>query len=634
MRYGFKNISSQLVAIILVVAVLTIIPTLLVCGWIQYRTLKQDMAQNIAVTGLLMGEYCVSPLIFEDRAGANDVLKQIAHIPNIEVAVLCDKSGGVFAIYSRNEVHLHECRGDSAQKGVFTDGFYCITLPVVYEGEIYGSIVIHADTREIYFRIKAFWLTLLPWALSIFALALFLAVLLQRKISGPITHLADITQRIAESEDFSIRAPVGRNDEIGHLYNGFNNMLAHLAEREIQRDLARKEKERLESQLYQAQKMESVGRLAGGVAHDFNNILSVITGYSELSLDELDENHPIYDNIKTIMESGQRGARLTQQLLAFSRKQVVHKEKLNVKNEIELILKMIKRLLGEDIEIQVLHESDDLCIMADRSQLEQIILNLSINARDAMPKGGSLTIETRMVTLSTETMIRQCEIEAGPHACIVVTDTGEGMPPDVIDQIFEPFFTTKEGSRGTGLGLSTVYGIIKQNRGYIDVYSEPGSGTTFKIYLPMIDEQNSKIQTGNLRNVCRDGHCHETILLVEDDANLRRMLSSSLSDKGYTIIEAEDGEQGTAIFEENKDRIDLLITDMVMPGKNGLDMAMAFQATCADLRVILMSGYTENTLIRDGNIPADITFINKPVTPSSLSQVIGEVLGPGVTPPR
>ena len=350
-------------------------------------------------------------------------------------------------------------------------------------GETYGTIVIHADTRDIYFKVKAFWVTLLPWALSIFALALFLAVLLQRKISGPITHLADITQRIAASEDFSIRASAGRNDEIGHLYNGFNNMLAHLAERETQRDLARKEKERLESQLFQAQKMESVGRLAGGVAHDFNNILSVITGYSELSLIELDENHPLYENIKTIMESGRRAARLTQQLLAFSRKQVIHKEKLNVKNEIELILKMIKRLLGEDIEIDVVHESDDLCIMADRSQMEQIILNLSINARDAMPKGGSLTIETRMVTLSAETMIRQFEIEPGPHVCIVVTDTGEGMPPDVIDQIFEPFFTTKEGGKGTGLGLSTVYGIIKQNRGYIDVYSEPGKGTAFKIYL-------------------------------------------------------------------------------------------------------------------------------------------------------
>lgn len=633
MRYGFKNISSQLVAIILAVAVLTIIPTLLVCGWIQYRALKQDMAQNIDITGLLIGEYCVSPLVFEDRAGADDVLKKLAHIPNIEAAVLRDKSSVVFAAYSRNHVHLHQCQGGSIKKGVFTDGFYCITLPVVYEGVTYGSIVIHADTSEIYLKIRGFWATLLPWALSIFALALFLAILLQRKISGPITHLADITQRIADREDFSIRAPAGRNDEIGYLFKGFNNMLAHLSQREIQRDLAQKEKKRLESQLFQAQKMESVGRLAGGVAHDFNNILSVITGYSELSLIDLDEDHPIYENIKTIMESGQRAARLTQQLLAFSRKQVTRKEKLNVRDEIELILKMIKRLLGEDIAIHVLHESEDLCIMADRSQMEQIILNLSINARDAMPKGGSLTIETRMVTLSSETMIRHFEIEGGPHVCIIVTDTGEGMPPDVIDQIFEPFFTTKEGGKGTGLGLSTVYGIIKQNKGYIDVYSEPGKGTAFKIYLPMIDEQNSEAPTDTPRKTGRQRHCHETILLVEDDASLRRMLCSSLSDQGYTIIEAENGEQGTEMFDKNKARIDLLITDMVMPGKkNGLDMAMEFQAACADLRVILMSGYTENTLIRDGDIPADIIFINKPVTPASLSQVIAEVLGPVVPP--
>nr|WP_321396292.1 ATP-binding protein [uncultured Desulfobacter sp.] len=634
MKGGFKNISTQLIAIILVVTVLTIIPTLLVCGWIQYRALKQDLAQNIDITGHLIGEYCISPLIFEDRAGADEVLKRLGHIPNIQAAVLRDKSGAVFAVYSRNDAHLHQCQGGSVQNGVFANGFYCISLPVIYEGETYGTIVIHADTSEIYPKIRGFGITLLPWALGIFALALFLAVLLQRKISGPITHLADITQRIAVSEDFSIRAPAGRNDEIGHLYDGFNNMLAHLADREIQRDLARKEKERLESQLFQAQKMESVGRLAGGVAHDFNNILSVITGYSELSLIELDEDHPIYENIKTIMESGQRAARLTQQLLAFSRKQVVHKEKLNVKHEIELILKMIKRLLGEDIEIDVVHESEDLCIIADRSQLEQIILNLSVNARDAMPKGGSLTIETRMVNLSPETMIRHFDIEAGPHACIIVTDTGEGMPPDVINQIFEPFFTTKEGGKGTGLGLSTVYGIIKQNKGYIDVYSEPGSGTAFKIYLPIIDEHHTETPTDSPLNEGRDGHCHETILLVEDDANLRRMLSSSLSRQGYTIIEAENGEQGTAVFEDNKDRIDLLITDMVMPGKNGLDMAMEFQATCAELRVILMSGYTENTLIRDGNIPADITFINKPVTPSSLARVIGEALGPTVPLPK
>jgi len=615
----FVSIRAKLIAIILVVALLTIVPVYMLSGWLQHQSLKNELAQNILINAKVVGEYCVSPLVFEDRPGATDILKKMAHVAYIQSASLYDKNGSIFSFFQRHTETAPPPEAPDYNDGYFMGNTFSIAVPVMYQGKNYGTIVIQAHTNEIIQKTRSFYLTLFPGTLLILCIAVFLAICLQKQISGPITHLAGITRTITTQSDYSIRAPQGKNDEIGYLYSGFNNMLEHLSQRE-------KEQARLENQLHQAQKMESVGRLAGGVAHDFNNILSAIIGYAEICLLDIDNTSPLYENISTILESGHRAARLTQQLLAFSRKQIVQKETLNVKKEIDNIIKMIGRLLGEDIKISVVHGGESFLIRADRSQLEQIILNLSINARDSMPQGGKLTIEIEEIILEEATLNYHFDVTPGDYIRITVSDTGEGMSPDILEHIFEPFYTTKEQGKGTGLGLSTVYGIIKQNKGDIDVYSEPGLGTAFKIYLPRIYDTSDKESMSMFKSPMTHRICTETILLVEDDDMVRKMLKKTLSSLGYTIIEAENGKQGQSVFEAFQGTIDLVLTDVVMPEKNGIAMAMELQKRSPELKVILMSGYTENAIIHNGLSDLDTHFIQKPVTPKTIALAVQNVL--------
>jgi len=615
----FVSIRAKLIAIILVVALLTIVPVYMLSGWLQYQSLKNELAHNILINAKVVGEYCVSPLIFEDRPGATDILKKMAHVAYIQSASLYDKNGSIFSFFARHTETAPPPEAPDYNDGYFMGSTFSIAVPVIYQGKNYGTIVIQAHTNEIIKKTRSFYLTLFPGTLLILCIAVFLAICLQKQISGPITHLAGITRTITTQSDYSIRAPQGKNDEIGYLYSGFNNMLEHLSQR-------KKEQARLENQLHQAQKMESVGRLAGGVAHDFNNILSAIIGYAEICLLDIDNTSPLYENISTILESGHRAARLTQQLLAFSRKQIVQKETLNVKKEIDNIIKMIGRLLGEDINISVIYGGENFLIRADRSQLEQIIMNLSVNARDSMPQGGKLTIETEEVIIEKGTLNYHFDIAPGDYIRITVSDTGEGMSPDILEHIFEPFYTTKEQGKGTGLGLSTVYGIIKQNNGDIDVYSESGLGTAFKIYLPRVYDASDEESISRFKAPMDNRICTETILLVEDDEMLRKMLEKTLSSLGYTILKAENGKQGRTIFETFQGTIDLVLTDVVMPEKNGIEMAMEIQRHSPELKVILMSGYTENAIIPNNLSDLNMHFIQKPVSPRDIRLAVQNVL--------
>lgn len=626
------TIRSKLIAIILIVAMLTIVPICVLSGWLQYRRLKKDLAENTLVKARLVGEYCISPLIFEDRFGAMEILNKMAYVPTIQSSMLFDKQGNLFALFHRDahgdlatpetftiprtlrkEIESGNTRG----KGLFIGDTFCISVPVRYQGETYGSLFIQAGIHEIYRKTVLFYLTLFPGMVLSLGLALFLAIRLQKKISGPIIHLADVTHRITKKGDVSIRVTHPAIDpnspnEIDQLYSGFNTMLERLAERN--------------SQLHQAQKMESVGRLAGGVAHDFNNILSVIMGHADLCLMDIDESHMLFESINTIRNAGDRAARLTQQLLAFSRKQMIKQEVLDVGKEIDELLKMLGRLLGEDIDIDVHHGGDDFFVKADRSQLEQLILNLSINARDAMPEGGRLTIQTDGSTLEEETMGHHFLIDPGEYIQICVSDTGEGISHEMIGNIFEPFFTTKEKGKGTGLGLSTVYGIVKQNKGAIDVQSRPGEGSTFFIYLPRVfqpvahdDDPRHSHPAGN------QGQGKQTILLVEDDDMLRKMLYYTLSDQGFTLIQATNGEEARTMFDGHDGRINLLISDVVMPGKNGVALASELTLLSPDLKVILMSGYTEHAMIDGGIAKMGFHFIHKPVTPKTILKAIHDL---------
>lgn len=384
------------------------------------------------------------------------------------------------------------------------------------------------------------------------------------------------------------------------------------------------ERHALEDQLRQSQKLESIGMLAGGIAHDFNNLLTVITGYSELTLRRLDKEDPLARNVEEIKKASERASSLTRQLLAFSRKQVLQPRVLDLNCVILNIEKMLGRLVGEDLELRISTCSGQSHIKADPGQIEQVILNLAVNARDAMPKGGKISIETTNVYLDEAYAFRHIAVQSGWYVMLAVTDTGHGIDVETQKYIFEPFFTTKEQNRGTGLGLSTVYGIIKQSGGNIWVYSEVGVGTTFKIYLPLVE--------GEVLNLAAEG-AHpqslagtETILLAEDEEMVRHLARESLKVHGFTVLEAANAGEALLICQKHNGPIDLLLTDVVMPRMSGNELAGKFLRMRPETRILYMSGYTDRTIVHHGILDADVAFIGKPFTPDALVLKVVEVL--------
>jgi signal transduction histidine kinase len=402
----------------------------------------------------------------------------------------------------------------------------------------------------------------------------------------------------------------------------FNDkLLAEIAERKR----AEADRQALEAQLLQSQKMEAVGQLAGGVAHDFNNMLTVISGYSAILLETLDAADPNRGDIEEIRGAAERAAGLTRQLLAFSRKQVLQPRVVDLNSEVITGLeKMLRRLIGEDIELVTSLDGHLGLVNADPGQLEQVIVNLAVNARDAMPDGGRLVIETANMELGAEHAGRHIGVKAGRYVMLAVTDTGSGMKPETMARMFEPFFTTKEQGKGTGLGLATVYGIVKQSGGDIWVYSEPGHGTSFKIYLPLVEEPKSAAVPASTK--AHDYAGTETILLVEDDETLRLLARRILQSRGYTVLEARDGEQALAICGQPATRIDLVATDAVMPKMNGRVLAERLATLRPRLRVLFMSGYTDDDMLRRGIMDPRMAFLQKPFTPEGLAKKVREVL--------
>ncbi len=395
---------------------------------------------------------------------------------------------------------------------------------------------------------------------------------------------------------------------------------------EFERLEEKKEKERLGEQLLQAQKLEAVGRLAGGIAHDFNNILTAILGYSEITLLNMREDDPYRKNIETVFHSANRAVSLVEQLLAFSRKQIIKPEVLNLNTLLDDVTKILRRLIGEDIRIDLYKHEDLWNVNADRGQIEQIIMNLAINARDAMPEGGIITMETANTVLTEEYARTHIDARPGEYVMLAVSDTGCGMPPDVREHIFEPFFTTKEKGKGTGLGLATVYGTVKQNGGHIYVYSEEGKGTTFRIYLPRVREV-LKPEASEPSRGLQGGK--ETVLLVEDEKEVRELAATLLSELGYTVLEAEDGRYALEMCSRYHGKIDLLITDVVMPGISGSDLSKEIKRCNPGVKVLFMSGYTENAIVRRGVLKDGINYIQKPFSSEGLAQAVRRVLDGG-----
>ncbi len=390
------------------------------------------------------------------------------------------------------------------------------------------------------------------------------------------------------------------------------------------RKQAEAEKERLESQLRQAQKMEAVGRLAAGFAHDFNNMLSPILGYSELLLDELHETDPRYDQAEEIRRAAIRSRDLIRQLLAFSRKQVLSLELLDLNPVIEDFQKMLSRAIREDIELRLFLDPGAGKIKADLSQIEQILMNLAVNAQDAMPDGGVLTIETAPAELDAEYAAQKPGVTPGEYVRLSVSDTGRGMEPAVAERIFEPFYTTKEKSKGTGLGLATVYGIVKQHGGNIWVYSEAGQGTTFKLYFPRISASEPESETKPPPEPAPKGA--ETVMVVEDSEMVRKLACGILKKYGYHPISAANGRECLQKIREYEGTVSLLLTDLVMPDMNGKELASLLTRSYPRMKVLFMSGYTDNVIARHGVLDPGVHFISKPFTVRSLAEKVQAVL--------
>jgi nitrogen-specific signal transduction histidine kinase/ActR/RegA family two-component response regulator len=391
----------------------------------------------------------------------------------------------------------------------------------------------------------------------------------------------------------------------------------------------------LEAQFRQAQKMEAVGRLAGGVAHDFNNLLGIISGYCGLLLEEAPAGHPMRAYLVEIERAGQRAASLTRQLLAYGRKQFLAPEVINLNAVVIDCEKMLRRLLGEDIELATVSAPDKGWARVDVGQLEQALMNMAINARDAMPQGGKLTIETAPVMLDETYCQSRGDLKPGPHVMLAMTDSGSGMDAQTKAHIFEPFFTTKEVGKGSGLGLAMVFGFVQQSGGHIAVYSEPGLGSAFKLYFPAVAPACPVQKPAPVAEMALPGS--ETILLVEDELDLRKLTRQILSQHGYTVLEAGNGGEAVQLAASHAGRIDLLLSDVVMPVMGGRQLAAQLEALRPAIKVLFMSGYTDDAVMRHGVLASETAYIQKPFTVESLPLKVRKVLDEpgkpaGVTP--
>jgi signal transduction histidine kinase len=442
-----------------------------------------------------------------------------------------------------------------------------------------------------------------------------------RRITVPLSRLAAAAGQLSEG-NLSSRVHLQRSDELGRLGEAFDRMAARIQENHLELAASLAELRTTREQFVHMQRMEAVGRLAGGVAHDFNNMLSVILAETELAREALDQRHPAAESVASIRKVSERAASLTRQLLAFSRRQLVEPTEFSLNDLVGDMAPMLRRLLGERIELRCQLEAEEPRVRADRGQIEQVLLNLAVNARDAMPEGGLLVLETRNVTLDEEYAALRDDVIPGEYVMMAVSDTGTGIPQNVRARIFEPFFTTKERGRGTGLGLATCYGILKQHGGHIAVYSEAGVGSTFRTYLPAITGPSTAVALRPQEEI----KGNETVLLVEDEPALRDVATRILVRQGYTVIPAASADEALERLDQDGREVNLLLTDVVLPGRGGRELAEEVQRRRPDIKVLYVTGYTEDVILQHRLMSRDVVLLQKPYTAETLGAKVREVL--------
>jgi signal transduction histidine kinase/CheY-like chemotaxis protein len=483
-------------------------------------------------------------------------------------------------------------------------------------------LVIETDIGVVKELLSRNRIRMVQWGLVIFIGITAIGVALTFTLIRPLGRLQEEARQVIREYSGAELSTLPRGNEISTLVRAIRLMVETMKNHMSERAKA-------EERLRQAQKMEAVGRLAGGVAHDFNNLLSVITGYSELLLLRFDGRTPGCREIEEIHKAGVRAASLTHQLLAFSRRQVLKPRLLQLNEVVSNLGRMLARLIGEQIEIATVLRPDLWTVEADPNQIEQILMNFAVNARDAMPGGGILSISTDNAALEAPFVEGNLHIPAGSYVTLKVSDTGCGMDAETVSRIFEPFFTTKEQGKGTGLGLATVYGIVKQSGGFIHVRSDPGSGTAFKVFLPRAEREAPGTDEEPPDRGERRPSGNGTVLVVEDDDMVRKLVCEAIRGFGYTVLEARHGEEALSIVDCHEGTIHLLITDVVMPGMNGLELARRLKSSRPDLPVLFMSGYAEEAVRHLGAADPGKAFLQKPITPASLAAKLAEILPEG-----
>ena len=494
-----------------------------------------------------------------------------------------------------------------------------------------GKLTVEASKLSAFKKARSLiHVTLFQSMLLMFILSVAIIFLFHNLVSRHLIAIQRYTRGITlgvQQDSLKLDRPINKhtkNDELSSTVDAINFMYRKIFEAYQNLENQTAERFELERQLQQVQKLESIGRLAGGVAHDFNNVLSVIIGYSELLLTQIPPEDPIYKKIKAIYDSGTTASTLTRQLLAFSRKQLLERKVISINTIIRDFLKILGKIVGEDIVFTTYLSEKSCTVEADPGQIEQILMNLIVNAKDAMPAGGEIIIETAEVELDELYSDKHIEIKPGQYVLLTISDTGEGMDEEVMSKIFDPFFTTKELGKGTGLGLATVYGIVKQHDGYIYVYSEKNKGTTFKIYLPASNKSVEETESKSITKPLSQGK--ETILIVDDKTSIRRLIVETLKPLGYNCLQAASGKEAIDVLHEYKGEVNLLLTDVVMPYMNGKELAETIRKERPEIKIIFMSGYTENIIAHQGVLEQGINYISKPITPVALTQKIKTVL--------
>jgi len=618
---------------IIIINMIIILIISIIAGFVfivsEINNQRELLYNNVRLDTKIIMEAISGSLDFNYKENAEKILSKMSVKPYLKDCIIFDKNDKFFISHTKKQYEKRNFVFPATTDYYYDDDvFYYITDVLNSKDKRIGSILTSISTDRYKDKINSYIKKIVALLILVFIISFALSTTLQNLISKPIIKLSEITKDITEKKDLDIEVIHKSNDEIGILYNNFNNMIKAIREKENERKAVEKERYKLQIQLQQSQKMEAIGQLAGGIAHDFNNILTAINGYADLAISKVKDDQTLSKMLSIIRESGERATELTKQLLAFSRKQVIEKKTIELSSVISSLERMLKRLIEANTELKV--ELKENCFIdADKGQIEQIIVNLIVNARDAilMNKGSNvkklINLQTDIVNVN-KNMEKVLDLQNGKYVLFSISDTGIGMTDETKDKIFEPFFTTKPRDKGTGLGLATVYGIVKQNSGTVYVYSELNKGTTFKIYWPLssanIKDSDHRIDTRKLIGGT------EKLLIVEDDKSVLDFAESALTSIGYNIVTANSGEEAMRIAAKHNYDFALIISDVIMPGMSGPEFVQKIKQKNSKLKFLYVSGYTFDLIVKKGVVEKDINFISKPYNTIGLSLKIRNII--------